>query len=114
MSLFVRFIVAVIVEFNKTLLKTFSVTNLDTLANIGSRIIPICFILLYRDKFCFPIPIDECVISEKEMRIPMQNLTHHQLKKLFELRPDLKIEMEEMKRLDPTVEFILVFKYGMY
>ena len=68
----------------------------------------------YRDNFCMPKPIDECVISEKEVRIPIQDLTHHQLKKLFELRPDLKIQMEEMKRLDPTVEFVLVYKYGMY
>lgn len=67
----------------------------------------------YRDKFCLPIPIEECVISEKEIRIPIQNLTHHQLKKLFELQPQLKIQMEEMKKLDPTVEFILVYKYGM-
>ena len=68
----------------------------------------------YRDKFCLPLPIEECVISEKEIRIPIQNLTHHQLKKLFELQPQLKIQMEEMKKLDPTVEFILVYKYGMY
>ena len=26
----------------------------------------------------------------------------------------LRMAMEEMKRLDPTVEFILVYKYGMY
>ena len=71
-------------------------------------------VMKYRDDFCMPKPIDDCVISDKEIRIPIQDLNDHQLKKLFELRPDLKIQMEEMKKLDPTVEFVLVFKYGMY
>ena len=79
--------------------------NANILLSYGS-------VMEYRDKYCMPKPIDECVISEKEIRIPVQDLTHHQLKKLFELQPQLKIQMEEMKRLDPTVEFILVVKYG--
>ena len=66
----------------------------------------------FRTEFCTPTPIKECLITENELRAPMDKILHHDLKKLFQLKPNLKKEIDDIKEQHPEAEFDLVFKYG--
>ena len=68
----------------------------------------------YRNEFCTPKPIKECVVHDNEFIMPMQSMSNHQMGKLFQFKPNLKIDMETIKRDEPAAEFEAVLKIGMY
>ena len=54
-------------------------------------------VMEYRDKFCTPKPIKDCVVTENELIVPIQDIIHHDLGKIFHLEPDLFKEIETIK-----------------
>ena len=69
----------------------------------------------YRDQHCLPKPIEECIISEKEIVCPMQDAADHQLGKLFSVvEPNLKNKMLKIKSEHPEAYFEGSIKWGMY
>ena len=68
----------------------------------------------YRNKYCTPKPIKDCVVTENELIVPMQDIIHHDMGKLFHLEPDLFSEMKTIKENNPEAGFEAVIKYGMY
>jgi len=61
-----------------------------------------------------PKPIKDCVVSENELIVPMKDVIHHDIGKLFHLQPDLLSEMKDFKENHPEAGFEAVIKYGMY
>jgi len=66
----------------------------------------------YRNEMCTAIPINECVIHENELIMPLQPSLDHQFKKLFVLKPNLITEMETIKKDEPEAECIGIIKSG--
>ena len=82
------------------------------LINIFLILRPYNKVMDFRTEFCTPHPIKDCLITENELRAPMEKVLHHDLTKLFQLKPNLKKEIDEIKEQHPQAEFDLVFKYG--
>ena len=63
-------------------------------------------VMAFRDQYCMPKPIKDCIISKEVLICPMQDATHHQLGKLFSVvQPTLKNEMEEIIEVHPKAKF---------
>ena len=71
-------------------------------------------VIEFRDNFCTPKPIKDCIVSENELITPIQCIGDHQLTKLFKIKPHLKNELEIIKEEHPTAEPEAVIKYGKY
>ena len=68
---------------------------------------------IYRNEYCTPKPIVECMVNENEIVVPMRDVLHHQIKKVLKIYPNVKEEMEDLQRNNPHVKFRFIFKYGM-
>ena len=66
----------------------------------------------YRNEMCTPKPINECVIHENELIMPLQISLDHQFTKLFVLKPNLKTEFETIKKDEPEAELVGIIKSG--
>ena len=71
-------------------------------------------VMEYRDKFCTPKPIKDCVVTENELIVPMQDIIHHDLGKLFHLEPDLLSEIKIIEENNPEAGLEAVIKYGKF
>lgn len=80
----------------------------------ANNLLPWKTVMKYRDESCLPKKPDEAFVSDQEYIFDLQDVNNHQLKKLFELQPELKTKMENLKMLHPTARFRLTFKYGKY
>ena len=68
----------------------------------------------YRNQYCTPKPIKECILSDKEIIMPMEAVVHHDMAKLFNVvKPNLKDDMKSIKEKDPAAQFKFSLKYGM-
>ena len=80
----------------------------------ANNLLPWKTVMKYRDDSCLPKKPDECFVSDQEYIFDLQDVNNHQLKKLFQLHPELLTKMENLKKLHPTAKFRLTFKYGKY
>ena len=65
----------------------------------------------FRDEFCLPKNINMSD-PEHEIIVCMDDLLDHQVKKVFEIYPTLKNDMQILEEQYPGVKFRLIFKYG--
>ena len=60
-------------------------------------------------KLCLPQGIQ---YKADEVVAPMDKILDHQLKKILDLNPEIREEMDNLSKLFPGIEFKFYFKYG--